>query len=116
MVHAGLPGIAIYAFVAGGNHDDNSDASDVILCGPEGFYAHTIRQAATTAETEAFVPEGIRHLVKVCERDEVDEIIGPFRDRRESLRLEAEERHLAAKRAREDGMTRSEEDPAHPSS
>jgi len=59
------------------------------------------------------VPEVIRHLVKVCERDEIDDIVGPFCDRLESLRLEWEEGQRELRRrkregVKEDGMTLSE--------
>jgi len=128
-----------YAFVSsstgrggGGNNpsdDDDDDDDDgvfdaagknTVLCeGPEGFLAYTVGRGAVAAavqtEEGAFVPERIRHLVGVCERDEIDDVVGPFRDRLDGLRLEREEwlrrRMRGAVEKEEDGMAPSEQDP-----
>lgn len=61
----------------------DSERGEVLTCGPGEFYTRTTGNLA--AEEGAYVPEGVRHLIKACERDEVDEVFGPFRERRQRL-------------------------------
>jgi len=68
-----------YAFVKG-----DSERGEVVMCGPGEFDSRTTGNLAVVEEG-AYVPEGVRHLVKACERDEVDEVFGPFRGRKQRL-------------------------------
>ena len=61
----------------------DSERGEVLTCGPGEFYARTTGNLAV--EEGMYVPEGVRHLVKACERDEVDEVFGPFREKRERI-------------------------------
>jgi hypothetical protein len=74
-----------YAFVT---RVDGSD--DLIACGPSDFYDRTTEQQRRGADSEdgigdAYVPDSIKHLVKECTFDEVNEVVGPFMEKMRQL-------------------------------
>jgi len=76
-----------YAFVTNMSASDTTDG--LIACGPAGFYTHTMGDrhpdAGSKDIVEGLVPNSIKDLVKQCESDEVQEIVGPFTQKRTQL-------------------------------
>lgn len=74
-----------YAFVTR-VADTNTDR--LVACGPVDFYTHVTGRRPQDGDKdrmEEYVPGLIKHLVKECEFDEVEEVVGPFINRRAQL-------------------------------
>lgn len=88
-----------YAFVT---HVAGKDAEDgLVACGPADFYTRAMgaqqQQPSSgdkwSEEGHFVVPEHIQHLVKECALDEVQEIVGPFMQKRTQLLEAADSRN-----------------------
>ncbi|KAK1753639.1 hypothetical protein QBC47DRAFT_462418 [Echria macrotheca] len=94
-----------YAFVG----RDEGSHGGLVACGPGEFSTRTTGRSLAAAERDSCIPGGIRQLVRECERDEVEEVAGPFREKRERFLREEKERRDAIRKKKQDAILAARE-------